>query len=168
MMTDDGLLPITEEWLSEVGFKWHQMERQPNKHWLLWLGGAMPSWFLVSFEDIGIELAPSTDGTWFCWLRSDVSHRYGRFIHIRHLQTRAEVVRLIEGLTGARWDPANNLYGSMHTPAAADRLREEHRRLDLQFLAEPWSSWHRTECDAERGRPLLEHMQAAVEAGKAK
>lgn len=37
-MTDD---PITEEWLKSVGFKWHQFDRQPDKHWLLWLGGGL-------------------------------------------------------------------------------------------------------------------------------
>ena len=31
-------LPLTEEWLKENGFKWHQFDRQPDKHWLLWLG----------------------------------------------------------------------------------------------------------------------------------
>ena len=33
--------PITEEWLKEVGFKWHQLARQPEKQWLLWLGDAV-------------------------------------------------------------------------------------------------------------------------------
>jgi len=33
----DGVI-LTEEWLKRVGFKWHQLDRQPDKHWLLWLG----------------------------------------------------------------------------------------------------------------------------------
>lgn len=34
--------PITEEWLKSVGFKWHQLDRRPEKQWLLWLGDALP------------------------------------------------------------------------------------------------------------------------------
>ncbi len=32
---------ITEDWLYAVGFRWHQLDRQPNKQWLLWLGNAI-------------------------------------------------------------------------------------------------------------------------------
>lgn len=159
--------PITEEWLRSVGFKWHQLERQPNRHWLLWLGNAMPKGFMASYEDIGVEVAPSISGTWFCWLRSDVSHRYGRFIHIRNLTTTAELVRLIEGITGQAWDPKNNIYGSMLRPDDAERTRAERERLDLKMLNEGWAKWNATEADDDRGRPLLDHMQAAIDAGKA-
>lgn len=164
-MTDEE--PITEDWLRSVGFKWHQLERQPNKHWLLWLGNAIPKGFMASCEDIGVEVAPAISGTWFCWLRSDVSHRYGRFIHIRNLTTTAELVRLIEGITGQSWDPENNIYGSMLRPDDAERTRAERERLDLKMLDEGWSKWHATEADDDRGRPLLDHMQAAIDAGKA-
>jgi hypothetical protein len=32
--------PISEAWLKAAGFKWSQLDRQPDKHWILWLGGA--------------------------------------------------------------------------------------------------------------------------------
>lgn len=35
-MTDD---PITAEWLKEVGFKWHQFDRQPLKTYAVLPGG---------------------------------------------------------------------------------------------------------------------------------
>src|SRR5688572_9102301 len=98
--------PITEDWLREVGFKWHQFDRQPDKHWLLWVGQACGQWG-KSTDDIGVELAPNsydadTDDLtgWFCWLRSDVAHRYSRFIHVRRLRTRDEVIALVAALTG--------------------------------------------------------------------
>jgi hypothetical protein len=28
---------ISEPWLRCAGFKWHQIDRQPSKHWVLWL-----------------------------------------------------------------------------------------------------------------------------------
>ena len=49
--------PITEEWLREVGFKWHQFDRQPTKHWLLWLADTFPRRMFHDNEDFGIELA---------------------------------------------------------------------------------------------------------------
>ena len=81
--------PITEDWLREVGFKWHQFDRQPNKQWLLWVSDACGQWG-SSGDDLGVELAAGSYDAergdregWFCWLRSDVSHRYSRFIHVR-------------------------------------------------------------------------------------
>jgi hypothetical protein len=47
-------LPITEEWLKLVGFRWHQLERQPSRHWLLWLGGALDDGTVPAVEDLGI------------------------------------------------------------------------------------------------------------------
>lgn len=165
----EAAMPITEDWLRSAGFKWHQLERQPDKHWLLWLGSAMPMGFLCAIEDIGVEVAPVGRGLeWFCWLRSDASHRYGRFVHIRHMATTGELVRLIEALTGQVWNPQNNFYGSMLRPDDADRARVERERLDLKMLGEGWSNWQSSEDDDARGRPLLDHMQAAIDAGKAK
>lgn len=160
--------PISEEWLRESGFRWHQLERQPNKHWLLWLGSAMPTGFMAATEDIGVEVTPSNDRTWFCWLRSDVSHRYGRFIHIRHIESTGELVRLIEALTGQRWDPGNNICGTMLRPDAAERERAERKRLDRVMLSEPWGAWHNAEKDEHRGGPLIDHMHASIDSGKAK
>ena len=168
-MTDRS--PITEEWLKAVGFKWHQLDRQPSKHWLLWLGDALsgegPAF--TSFEDIGIELADmryqNSSGeivgreAWFCWFRGDSAGRYHRFIHVRHLRWQDEVTKLVEAITGQGWNPENHLYGSARTPEHAARIREEDERLDrrLQRDGYPWSE---VEKDQTRGRALPEHLEA--------
>ncbi len=168
--------PITEDWLRSVGFKWHQVERQPEKHWVLWLGGCLVDEqgrreLFTSFEDIGLELCSGAiDDRWFCWFRGDSAHRYHRFIHIRHLRFQRELVALIEAITGQAWDPANNLYGSMHTREQAARLRKESERLDLRWRHEspPHVKWSEQEKDDSRGRALPEHMEAAIKSGLAK
>jgi hypothetical protein len=150
--------PITEDWLAAVGFKWHQLDRQPGKQWLLWLGAAAER-KVASFEDLGIELGKSPlDDRWCCWLRSDVAHRYSRFIHVRHLKTQDELIRLIEGLTGRGWNPENNLYGSMQTPEEAEFIRREEQRLDHQFLREG-NKWMEIERDDTSGGALPEHKE---------
>jgi len=87
-LSDQHDQAITEAWLKEVGFLWHQVSRQPQKHWLLWLGDAVRARdnSLVSWEDIGVEIAGGSyagadrpDG-WFCWFRSD----FGREISPVH------------------------------------------------------------------------------------
>lgn len=164
---------LSEDWLRSIGFKWHEMERQNAKHWLLWLGHALGDGGMATFEDIGVELAsgayrgPDRPPAWFCWLRSDCSHRYSRFIHVRHLVTRLDLVRLIEGVIGAEFDPRNARYGSLVTPEQAERDRREEERLDRRLLrsSHPWSC---TERDESRGRPLRDHMDAAIKAGLAK
>lgn len=172
---------ITEGWLRDAGFKWHQFDRQPEKHWLLWIGGATADRHsFTSFEDIGIEVAPcayrnrnggliNEEAGWFCWLRDDAAGRYHRFIHIRHIHTTGDLTRLIEGITGQTWDPANNLYGNMYRPADAARLRQERQRIDrdLTLGAQPYQKWSDVERDDERGRALPEHMSAAVKSGAA-
>ena len=176
MNTTDPAL-ITEDWLKESGFKWHQLERQPWKHWTLWLAGAFRE-FLVSDEDLGIELTPvwfvkadgalgGNVGEWFCWLRADTSHRYSRFIHVRYLKTCAEVIQLVEALTGIPWNPANHRYGVVRTGKQMEAVRRADQRLDRQML-EHDHKWHDTEMDESRGRALPEHMQAAIDGGKAK
>jgi hypothetical protein len=163
---------ITEDWLCEVGFKWHQFDRQPEKQWLLWVGQASGQWGSGS-DDLGVELAPKSYDAerddhegWFCWLRSDVSHRYSRFLHVRRLRTRAEVVKLVEGLTGQPWNPALHLYGAVHHPKHAKQLQADRERLDKQLAERP--TWYDSERDATRGRPLREHMNAAIKNGGAR
>lgn len=152
--------PITEEWLKSVGFKWHQLARQPNKQWLLWLGDAVGK----CFEDIGIEVtsgaytAKDEDARWFCWLRADYSGRYSRFIHVRHIQYTDDVIAIVEGITGQKWDVANNLYGSMRKPEDAARIHAEHERLDRKMMRE--RPWRETEKDDSMGRALPEHLEA--------
>lgn len=155
--------PITEEWLKQAGFKWHQFDRQSDKHWLLWLGDALHTF--ASYEDLGIELAPKVPGdaaAWFCWLRDDSAGRYHRFIHIRYLHTIDDLVALIEGIIGRRFDPANSLYGCHRTPEQAARIRQEDQRLDRRLMrsGHPWSE---AENDATRGRPLAEHQAHHIE-----
>ena len=157
-------LPINEEWLKEVGFKWHQLERQPAKQWLLWLGDCLDKH--SSYEDLGIEVSFSgwpTEYDWHCWLRSDVAHRYSRFVHIRRFQKRSEVVAMIEGITGQAWNPANNLYGSMRRPEAAERIRKEDERLDLKWMRDGRPS-REIEKDDTRGGALPEHYEAHEKA----
>jgi hypothetical protein len=174
--------PITEDWLKSAGFKWHQFERQTDKHWLLWLGDASRERHsFATFEDIGIELAPcwwknskgddaGDLGKWFCWFRADSSGRYHRFIHIRHLRTVGELVRLVEAITGQKWDPANNLYGSMRKPEDAERIRQENQRFDRRMMLEspPSAKWSDIEKDDTRGRALPEHVTAAEKARSGK
>jgi hypothetical protein len=156
-------LPITEEWLKLVGFRWHQLERQPGRHWLLWLGGALDDGTVAAVEDLGIEVSKvsSADSQWHCWLRADYGRRYSRFIHLRHLTEQRELIATIEGITGKTFEPANNLYGAMHTEEAARRLREQAGRFDRILMREkPHSEIER---DDSRGGALPEHQEAFVQ-----
>ena len=53
---------ISEDWLRSVGFKWEQLDRQPSKQWILWLGRALRDYaepngrMFCGPDDIGIEL----------------------------------------------------------------------------------------------------------------
>lgn len=172
---DEWNSPITEDWLRANGFKWHEFDRQGTKHWLLWLGsliaererelrpGPWAGAFMGS-EDLGIVVAPvdlkDDRRGWFCWLRADISHRYSRFVHIKYVYSRLELVRLIEGVTGVIWKPGNNFYGCMHTDAVAAKIREEDERRDRRMLREN-PKWREIEKDDTRGQALPEHMEVA-------
>lgn len=159
---------LSEEWLKSAGFKWHQLERQPAKMWTLWLGGCTRTG-ISSFEDLGIEVADNggypKPGAFTVFLRADHAGRYSRFIHIRYVYSQEEVIAIIEALTGQKWDPANNIYGSMHTPEQAKRITEESKRLDLQWLRAN-HKWNEIEKDDTRGKALPEHYEAAEKARK--
>jgi len=158
--------PITEDWLREVGFKWHQFDRQPDKHWLLWLGRAIDD-RMTGAEDLGLEVAPIRhDDEWFCWLRSDACYRYHRFIHLRHLKTRGELIAIVSALTGKPWNPVLHIFGMAHSERSAEWIAQERSRLDL-VLYERGPAWYDSEKDQDRGRPLVEHMEAAVKSGGA-
>ncbi len=163
---------ITEDWLKTIGFKWHNLDRQPDKHWLLWVGSAQYS-NTTCYEDLGIEVAPGmlkSDPEWFCWLRSDSAGRYHRFIHLRHISERRELVAIIEAMIGYPFDPANACGGSLRTPAMAKKLRDELDRLDRRMLAENarYHAWYEKEKDEFVGRPLIEHQQAYLDMRKIK
>lgn len=165
---------LTEQWLADIGFKWHQMDRQPSKHWVLWLGHAIED-RNVSLCDIGIELAanrytgrrgdPVDRENWFCWIRSDAGHRYHRFLHVRNIRTRGELLGLIWGLTGVEFDPANSWYGHLVTPQQAERNRIEHDRMDLRMARDAYPH-NELESDATAGGPLIEHKVAFIEQRK--
>lgn len=162
--------PITEEWLKSVGFKWHQLERQNTKQWLLWLGDAVRDGrSFTDSEDLGIEIcADAPEATfWFCWLRSDCSHRYSRFLHIRHLRVIGDVIRLVVAITDQDWNPANHRGGRVLKPEQAEAFRKEDERLDRKWMLER-RPWREIEKDESRGGALPEHMQHAIDAGKAK
>lgn len=123
--------PITEDWLSEVGFKWHQGERQPNKHWTLWLGWGS-SETRQDMHDIGIEITMSGwpnrfgqyvgDKTkWMCWIARKGS--YGFFV--RDIKLKDDVIKLVEALTGEKWNPENHMYGNCYAPELAKTIREK-------------------------------------------
>lgn len=158
---------ISEDWLREVGFKWHQLERQPDKQWILWLGDACGESGCIGSQELGIEVTKcSSDNAWFCWLRSDLAGRYSRFLHIRHLRLRRELTSMISGLTGQDWNPENNVCGSMLRPQIAALRKKELQRLDVVLLQQrhPWCD---IEKDDSRGGALPEHMQLAINARKA-
>jgi hypothetical protein len=157
--------PITEEWLREAGFKWHQLDRQYEKQWLLWLGDVVfwreGGFRFMGGEDLGIEVSQSSDH-WKCWLRSDYAHRYSRFIFVRDLHFQHELIALIETITSQTFDPRNNLYGTMHIPKHAAKIREEDKRREKRLDARRLQpNWREIEKDDSRGRPLPEHLQAA-------
>lgn len=145
--------PITEDWLRSVHFKWQQLERQPERHWLLWIGDAAGT----TYEDLGIEVTSRVPGepeSWFCWIRADYAGRYSRFVHVRHLRYQDELIALFEGLTGQRWDPANNVGGSASTPAQAERRRRDDERLDRVWQrSHPWRD---DEKDQTRAGPTVQ------------
>ena len=158
----EGSSPITPDWLAEVGFRWHQLDRQPERHWLLWLGPSVRAsdGSLTSVEDIGIELAPASgrDGQWFCWFRSDAGGRYSRFLHLRMLRTQGEVIVIVEALTGLPWRPADHRFGACLSSAEAEQMRENDARVDRKLIA-AGHRWREIEHDDTRGRALPEHME---------
>lgn len=96
---------ITEEWLAEVGFKYREpRERQPFRHWTmtfaeqndygLYIETTMPGWINARGEHVGADMG------WFLWLGRD-----NKFIHLRHVNNREEIVAIVEALSGATWEP---------------------------------------------------------------
>lgn len=100
------MVAITEEWLAEVGFKYREPgERQQFRHWTLtfsepddygmFIETTMPGWLNAAGDHIG------ADRGWFLWLG-----REHKFIHLRHVWEREEIVAVVEALTGAKWEPS--------------------------------------------------------------
>lgn len=152
---------ITAEWLAEIGFRWSQFDRQPDKQWTLWLGGVIEDGMFAGIEDLGVELAPAhgRDGQWHCWLRADYGRRYGRFLHVRLLRTAEELGALITGLIGQPFVADNVIYGALQTFERAERYRAERDRLDRRLLASG-PAWHPSERDPTLDGARAEHLQA--------
>lgn len=97
---------ITEDWLAEVGFKYRDpQDRQPFRHWTLtfsepdddgmYLETTMPGWRNAKGEHV------FADGGWFLWLGRD-----HKFLHLRHVFEREEIIAIVEALTGQKWEPS--------------------------------------------------------------
>lgn len=160
---------ITEDWLKQIGFRWHELERQNCKQWLLWLADTFRTrGDMVDTEDLGIELSRmDTRDAWHCWLRADTAHKYSRFLHIRHLRTQQELIQMIEGITGQQWNPENNVYGSMMRPEHAASIKADWNRLDKRIMREG-HPWREIEKDDSRGGALPEHMEDSILKGTSK
>lgn len=143
---------ITEEWLRDCGFKWEQLDRQPSKNWLLWIGLAcLDHGQFQSPDSLGIQLCKSTSSAggidlWNCWIRSDIVGRYARLIHIRYVYLQSEVESIIAGLTGRTVNWQDSMYGCLYSPLQAEQLRQDRMRLD-QRINHAWVE----RVDADKG-----------------
>jgi hypothetical protein len=129
--------PLTEDWLRKTGFKSSQEDRQPHKHWTLWIGQsqACRRGLGRSADDLGIEVTKGDDdgSWWYCWLRGDIAGRYSRFIFARDISSVEDLVRLLEALTIGEFDADRVVYGQYWMPESAERLKREQKRLDVWF-----------------------------------
>lgn len=133
---------LTEAWLAgEAGFKWSQAERQTHKHWTLWLGWASEDGGRLStIEDLGIEVTMAwwtnrngdvvgDETAWNCWLKG----MNRSLLHVRYIRTRAELIALIEALTGQPWNAAHSRFGNLYSARQIERFdREEAARAALR------------------------------------
>lgn len=161
---------ITEDWLKKIGFRWHELERQNTKHWLLWIGHAhAENRLFQTSQDLGIELAATgyynqkgelvnSEKGYNCWLRSDCASRYHRFIHIRYLKKKVDLLDMLNGLICRPFNPNECVYGSWHIPERAEALREEQKRLDKKVMMS--DAWYEIEKDDSMGGALPEHKEA--------
>lgn len=163
---------ITEDWLKSVGFMWHQHTRQPDKHWILWLGSNLreEQRSLVSTEDIGIEVTPcmrlnGETPEWFCWLRSDAAGKYHRFIHLRHIVTQADLIQLVKAITGREWLPENHFHGIAESPERAAARRADYDRLDRRLRDS--NPWYDVERDPSEHGAIIEDTYS-VRVGRSK
>lgn len=96
---------LTENWLADVGFKYREPgERQSFRHWTLqfsewtdhglYIETTMPGVINRHGEHVG------KDSGWFVWLG-----REHKFMHIRHMYYRKEMVALVEAVSGKPWTP---------------------------------------------------------------
>lgn len=145
---------ITSAWLLKCGFKWHQLDRQPSRHWTLWIGEVLPDHDRhrsFSPDDFGVELSrgmPGKDDWWFVWLRADYAGRYTRFLCAGHYTTRGQLCDLIAGLTGNAFDRDHTWGGRLLPAEKAKRFQEEGKRLHVEMAAQV----HRSVCHGDLDR----------------
>lgn len=100
-----SVMEITEEWLASVGFKYREPgERQQFRMWRLtfsepddygmYLETTMPGHLNANGEHVG------RDRGWFLWLG-----REHKFMHLRHVWHREEIIAIVEALVGQTWEP---------------------------------------------------------------
>ena len=123
--------PLTEEWLKDSGFKYYQEERQPQKHWQLWLGWGS-DYKNSCNDDIGVEVSMAwwfnrnqekigdVDG-WHCWIISGKCAR--KLIHVRLIYTENDLINLAMAITGKPWKPENHMYGNCYNDQHAEVVR---------------------------------------------
>lgn len=164
-------LPIDEDWLKASGFRWSQLARQPEQHWLLWLGSATnesAGTGTICMEDIGIELAPGCrDDRWFCWFRADTAGTYSRFVHVRYMRTRLDVVRLVEAITGFPWTPERHIAGVCRGPKAHAHVQEWLSRADVALTVGGYP-WHDIERDPHMAGAHVGTLKELVDRQKGK
>ena len=108
--------PITDEWLSNMDFKWRQDERQPNKHWKLALNRVDGKSRMI--EPTTIELQRNgwlnrngdyvgDPETWMIWV-TDV---FERTAFLGNFSTQEEIITLAKLITRREWKPENHIYG---------------------------------------------------------
>ena len=106
-------IPLTEEWLASVGFKYRPPEeRQPFKHWKiqinqkndygLYIETTKPGWINSLGEHV------NADAGWFLW-----AGREHHFFHIRHVYNQSDIISIVEAFSGWEWNPENHVYGQV-------------------------------------------------------
>ncbi len=131
----DGTEHISEDLLRDLGFKWHYVERSP-RHWVLWIGQAIPHRYGMSPDDFGVELGRSfvpDNSPWSLWFRADYAGRYSRFLFCRDVTHLGDLALIVEAIIGRPWRRHDILYGQLWEPEQANRLRAEDDRLDLRI-----------------------------------
>lgn len=143
---------ITEQWLKDNGFKWHDVERS-GRHYLLWIGSCIAenpvkNYRVNSHDDFGIELSKFQEdvNSWSVFYRADFAGRYSRFLFTREVWETEQLTRLIEAITDIPFDKSNVWYGNLLRPEQAEHLRaEENHRLDRTWALQ--GKWRDDEKD---------------------
>jgi hypothetical protein len=90
--------PITEAWLIAHEFRIESGRQDPRLP--VRSLSVAPKAFMTSSDDLCIDVAPSHDGEWHCWVAQREPYQ---FIHVRMMRETWEIAALYEGLTGKIW-----------------------------------------------------------------